>query len=230
MYNGVEGNSPASEQSAEQFQTQATTLPNVEDINKDNTLNEQERYFQYKVRLSPDHMNVGENYITDMYEAVDIPLENGTKGNVKWYQFKVPVQSPDLVVGNIQDFKSIRFMRMFLKNFDESVVLRFATLELVRGEWRKYYSNLLQPGEYIPDPNQSETSFDISTVSIEENGSRDPIPYVLPPDIDREINVGTTNYQRLNEQAMVLKVCNLLDGDARGTYKTTDFDFRQYKK
>jgi len=229
-YNGVEGNSPASEQSAEQYQTQATTLPNVEDINRDNTLNEQERYFQYKVKLTPEHMNVGENYITDMYEASDIPLENGKKGRVKWYQFKIPVQSPDKVVGNIQDFKSIRFMRMFLKNFDNPVVLRFATLELVRGEWRKYYSNLLAPGEYIPDPNQSETNFDISTVSIEENGSRDPIPYVLPPDIEREINVGTTNYQRLNEQAMVLKVCDLLDGDARGTYKTTDFDFRQYKK
>ncbi|MFH1121585.1 MAG: cell surface protein SprA [Bacteroidota bacterium] len=229
-YNGVEGNSPASEQSAEQFQTQATTLPNVEDINRDNTLNEQERYFQYKVRLIPGQMNVGENYITDIYEAKDISLENGKKGNVKWYQFKVPVQSPDQVIGNIQDFKSIRFMRMFLKNFENPVVVRMATLELVRGEWRKYYSNLLEPGEYIPDPNQSETNFDIATVSIEENGSRDPIPYVLPPDIEREINVGTTNYQRLNEQAMVLKVCNLLDGDARGTYKTTDFDFRQYKK
>ncbi len=230
MYNGVERNSPATEQSNEQFQTQATTLPNVEDINRDNTLNEQERYFQYRIDLEPDKMNVGENYITDVYTASDIPLENGKRGTVKWYQFKVPVQSPDVVVGNIQDFKSIRFIRMFLKDFEEEVVLRFATLELVRGEWRKYYSNLLTPGEYIPDPNQSGTEFDISTVSIEENGSRSPIPYVLPPDIEREINVGTTNYQRLNEQAMVLKVCNLLDGDARGTYKTTDFDFRQYKK
>jgi cell surface protein SprA len=230
MYNGAEGNSPATEQSNENFQTQATTLPNVEDINRDNTLNEQERYFQYKVNLAPEKMNVGENYITDIYTANDIPLENGKRGSVKWYQFKIPVQSPDVVVGNIQDFKSIRFIRMFLKDFEEEVVLRFATLELVRGEWRKYYSNLLAPGEYIPDPNQSQTAFDISTVSIEENGSRSPIPYVLPPDIEREINVGTTNYQRLNEQAMVLKVCNLLDGDARGTYKTTDFDFRQYKR
>jgi cell surface protein SprA len=229
-YNGMEGNSPATEQSNEDFQTQATTLPNVEDINRDNTLNEQERYFQYRVDLEPDKMNVGENYITDVYTATDIPLENGKSGTVKWYQFKIPVQSPDVVVGNIQDYKSIRFIRMFLKDFEEEVILRFATLELVRGEWRKYYSNLLTPGEYIPDPNQSGTEFDISTVSIEENGSRSPVPYVLPPDIEREINVGTTNYQQLNEQAMVLKVCNLLDGDARGTYKTTDFDFRQYKK
>ncbi|MHC1777151.1 MAG: cell surface protein SprA [Lentimicrobium sp.] len=228
-FNGVDGNSPASEQS-ETNDSQSTRNPNIEDINADNTLNEQERYFQYKVQLRRDRMNVGENYISDVYEAIDIPLENGTKGRVKWYQFKIPVQSPDQVIGNIQDFKSIRFMRMFLKDFERPVVIRMATLELVRGEWRKYYSNLLAPGEYIPDPNQSETKFDLSTVSIEENGSRVPIPYVLPPDIEREINVGTTNYQQLNEQAMVLKVCNLLDGDARGTYKTTDFDFRQYKK
>ncbi len=229
-YNGVEGNSPATEQTSQNYQTQATTLPNVEDINRDNTLNEQERYFQYKVRLDPNKMEVGQNYITDKFLAGDIPLENGKSGTVTWYQFKIPVQSPDKVIGNIQDFKSIRFMRMFLKNFERPIVLRFATLELVRGEWRKYYSNLLSPGEYIPNPNQSETTFDISSVSIEENGSRVPIPYVIPPDIEREINVGTTNYQRLNEQAMVLKVCDLLDGDARGSYKTTDFDFRQYKK
>ena len=228
-FNGVDGNSPASEQAAND-NSQSTRKQNVEDINGDNTLNEQERYFQYRVRLDPDRMNVGENYISDMYEATGIPLENGKTGQVKWYQFKIPVQSPDQVIGNIQDFKSIRFMRMYLKNFERPVVVRLATLELVRGEWRKYYSNLLSPGEYVPDPNQSETNFDISTVSVEENGSRVPIPYVLPPDIEREINVGTTNYSRLNEQAMVLKVCDLLDGDARGTYKTTDFDFRQYKK
>lgn len=230
-YNGVEGNSPASEQSNEEFQTQATTLPNVEDINRDNTLNEQERYFQYQVRLDPDNMQVGQNYIVDIQTPDEpIKLENGKTANVKWYQFRVPVQSPSKVIGNIQDFKSIRFMRMFLKNWDQEVVLRFATLELVRGEWRKYYDNLLSPGEYIPDPNQSLTSFDISSVNVEENTGRENVNYALPPDIEREINVGTTNLTELNEQSMVLKVCDLLDGDARGAYKTTDFDFRQYKR
>ena len=229
-FNGSDGNSPASEYDIEKYPTQATSIPNVEDLNRDNTLSDQERYFQYIVELKPDRMKIGENYITDIREATDIPLENGKRGSVNWYQFKIPVQTPDKVVGSIQDFKSIRFMRMFMKGFSQPTVCRFATLELVRGEWRKYYNNLLSDGEYIPDPNQNLTTFDISTVSIEENGSRSPIPYVLPPDIDREVNLGTTNYQRLNEQSMVLKVCNLMDGDARGTYKTTDFDFRQYKK
>lgn len=39
-------------------------------------------------------MVVGENYITDIYEATNIPLENGERGSVKWYQFKIPINDP----------------------------------------------------------------------------------------------------------------------------------------
>jgi cell surface protein SprA len=230
LYNSPDGNSPVNETNTTNSIGQRN--PNYEDLNNDNTLSDQERYFQYVVHLRPENMHVGQNYITDMYESGINPtfkLENGDPGGVKWYQFKIPVQQPDKVVGGIQDFKSIRFIRMFFKNWDTAVVCRFASLELERGEWRKYNNSLLTPGEYIPDPNQDGTTFDMSTLSIEENGSRIPIPYVVPPGIEREINVATTNYQQLNEQSMVLKVCNLLDGDARGAYKTTDFDFRDYK-
>ncbi|MFP4471096.1 MAG: cell surface protein SprA, partial [Bacteroidales bacterium] len=230
QYNGQEGNSPTDAQNPENYPTSATSLPNVEDINRDNTLSESERYFQYKVELDPTNMEVGQNYITDIYNAQGIRLPNGQVGEVKWYQFKIPVRDPDKIVGGIQDFQSIRFMRMFMKGFERPMVLRFATLELVRGEWRRYRYDLLSPGEYIPNDVQSETSFDILSVNIEENGKRTPIPYVIPPGIEREINLGTTNLQQLNEQSMVLRVCNLLDGDARGAYKTTDFDFREYGK
>jgi len=238
-FNGPEGNSIPRDLDAESYPTQATNIPNVEDLNRDNTLSQQERYFQYKVELKPDRMKVGENYITDKREATGIALEDGTTTSVNWYQFKIPIQTPDKVVGSIEDFKSIRFMRMFMKGFSSPTVCRFASLELVRGEWRKYYNSLLSDGEYIPDPNQNLTSFDISTVSVEENGSvtdnqlpidQRQIPYVTPPDIAREINYGTTDLTRMNEQSMALNVCNLMDGDARGTYKTTDFDFTQYKK
>lgn len=231
-FNGVDGNSPAKKQQTNPAYSEAATpKPNIEDINTDNTLNEQERYFQYHVKLDPDNMKVGQNFIVDIQTPRDpIKLENGKQADVRWFQFRVPIQSPSKVVGNIQDFKSIRFMRMFLKNWEQPVVLRFAKLDLVRGEWRKYYDNLLSPGEYNPDPNQSITAFDISSVNIEENKGRENVNYNLPPDIEREINVGTTNFTQVNEQSMVLKVCDLLDGDARGAYKTTDFDFRQYKR
>ncbi len=228
MFNGTEGNSPTDAQNPESYPTAATTMPNVEDINRDNTLSESERYFQYKVELDPNKMEVGQNFITDDYHAQGIRLPNGQIGDVHWYQFKIPVRDPQKIVGGIQDFQSIRFMRMFMKGFEDPMVLRFATLELVRGEWRRYRYDLLSPGEYIPNDIQSETQFDIAAVNIEENGKRYPIPYVLPPGIDREINLGTTNLQQLNEQSMVLRVCDLIDGDARGAYKTTDFDFREY--
>ncbi len=229
QYNGTDGNSPTSDQSSESYPTLATTLPNVEDINLDNTLSESERYFQYRIDLRADKMNVGENFITDIHPTT-VTLPNGNVANVKWYQFKVPVRDPDKVVGNIQDYTSIRFLRMFLRGFQREIVLRFATFELVRGEWRKYDKDLLYPGEYIPSDIQSQTSFDISTLSIEENGKRTPIPYVLPPEIDREINHGSTTLQKLNEQSLVLKVCDLIDGDARAAYKTTEFDFRRFGK
>ncbi|PKP04767.1 MAG: cell surface protein SprA [Bacteroidetes bacterium HGW-Bacteroidetes-6] len=228
-YNGVEKNSPTSEQSPETYPTSSTTLPNVEDINRDNTLNESERYFQYEIDLEPSKMNVGENYITDVFTASP-RLADGTTGSVKWYQFKIPVKDPDLVVGGIQDFKSIRFIRVLLKDFAEPVVLRFATLELARSQWRKYDNALLYPGEYIPSDDQNGTSFDISAVNVEENGSRTPIPYVLPPGIEREVGYGSTTMYEMNEQSLVLKACDLIDGDARAVYKTCDFDIRLYKR
>ena len=228
-FNNPEGNSPASDQNIESYPTAATSLPNIEDINYDNTLSEAERYFQYEIDLDQVKMNIGENYITDIYEATSHQLPNGNFKITKWYQFKIPINKPDQVVGNIQDFKSIRFLRMFMNGFQRPVVLRFATLELVRGEWRRYNHSLL-PGEAsVPIDLQSQTTFDVSAVNIEENGKRYPVPYVVPPGIEREINIATTDIIRRNEQSMVLKVDQLEDGDARGVYKTTDFDFRQYK-
>ncbi len=231
-YNGPDGNSPENVEGGDQYYSGNTRQPNVEDINNDNTLSESERYFQYKIILKPNKMNVGENYITNIYEAVGIQLANGEPGSVKWYQFKIPVRNPDKVMGSINDFKSIRFMRMFFKEFSKPVVLRFATLDLVRGEWRRYpvSEDLLAPGEYMPTSSSNATTFDLSAVNIEENGSRTPIPYVIPPGIERETYTGTTNLTRLNEQSMVMKVCELVDGDAVAAYKTADFDFRQYKR
>ncbi len=229
-FNGPEGNSPTDAQNQENYPTAATTLPDVEDLNRDNTLSEAERYFQYEIELDPAKMEVGQQYITDVYLAQGIQLPNNKVTSTKWYQFKVPISQPDRAVGGITDFRSIRFMRLFMKDFERPVVLRFATFELVRGEWRKYQNSLLAAGEYIPDDIQALTTFDVSTLNIEENGFRQPIPYVIPPGIEREINLGTTNLIRLNEQSMVMNVCNLIDGDARAAYKTTDFDFRQYKK
>ena len=226
-FNGVEGNSPSDTQRTESYTTSNTTLPDGEDINSDNTLSESERYYQYEITLDPSKMEVGQNHIADIYEATNIALANGEPGRVKWYQFRVPIKQPDKVIGNIEDFSSIRFMRMFVREFQNPIVLRFATLDLVKGEWRTYTQSIQAPGEYQPNDVSNATNFDISAVNIEENGRRSPVPYVIPPGIAQEQIVGTTAVTKLNEQSLQLTIQNLVDGDARAVYKTADFDLRQ---
>ena len=234
FFNGMEGNSPTSEQFTESYSTSATTRPNIEDINNNNNLDFRESYFQYSVNLNPaevDPANVGNNYITNVFET-NVATPDGTTKTIRWYQFKIPIREPENIVGDIADFKSIRFMRMYLKGFNKEVVLRFAKLELVRGEWRKFSGSLLSPGDF-QGTDEDETTFDISGVNVEENSSKTPVNYIIPPGIDREINPNPStgsNLQQLNEQALVLDVCNLQDGDARAAYKIMDIDIRRYKR
>jgi len=224
-FNGLEGNSATAEQSTEPYPTQSTSLPDVEDINLDNTLNESEAYFQYKVSLRKQDFQIGRNYVTDA-----IVGKNDQGDPVTWYQFKVPIYEPEKVIGSIQDFKSIRFIRMFLKGFGEPVIMRFATLELVRGEWRKYNLSLLEGGEQLSTPEYTRGKFEVSAVSIEENGSRYPVNYVLPPGIVRTTDPSNPQMIQKNEQAIELKVTDLEDGDARAAYTNQRIDMRQYKR
>jgi cell surface protein SprA len=227
-YNGMQGNSPTTEMSdtanALGYPTIASNFPDIEDINQDNNLSESEAYFQYRVSLRQnDLQNVGSNFITNKQV-----YQNGTKTET-WYQFKVPIREFEKRVNGIQDFRSIRFMRIYMKGFDEPVVLRFARLEFVRGEWRRYFQDLTQPGLSVQtDPNL--TSFNIAALNIEENAQRQPINYVVPPGIDREIDPSQVYQRQMNEQSLVLEVCNLQDGDARAAYRNVQFDVRTYKK
>lgn len=226
-YNGMQGNSATPEMSdtmnAEKYTTAATNMPDLEDINQDNNLSESEAYFQYHVSLRPSDMVVGQNFITNVQV-----YQNGNKTE-RWYQFKVPIREPERTVNGIRDFRSIRFMRMFLNNFDEEVVLRFARLEFIRGEWRRYLLDLTQPGEGVQvDPNLTE--FNIGAVNVEENDQKTPIKYEVPPGIVREIDPSQPYQRQMNEQSLVLNVCNLQDGDARAAYRNVQFDVRTYKK
>ncbi len=229
-YNGMENNSRVTTTTPES----ATQTPNVEDINRDNNLSTVESYYQYHISLKPGDFsagvgNTGNPYITNVFSTTGQNIKNGTAKPIIWYQFKVPIKSPESKIGSIDNFQSIRFMRMFFKNVDKPIILRFARLELVRGEWRKYGFDLLQPGIYIPNDDAS-TLFDVSAVSIEVDGSKQPVNYVLPPNINREINAASANLVALNEQSLSLTVCNLQDGQARAAFKNTELDVRSYKK
>ena len=224
-YSNPEDNSPEGSTLA------GTSQPDVEDVNRDYNQNAFEQFFEYKVHLTPADMVVGKNYIVDVVDPT-VGLPNGTTQQIKWYQFKIPIR--DLAaengvdnIGDIEGFNTINFVRMFMTNFGQPITLRFAKLEFLRGEWRKY--NLaLNPTVCFGCA--QNTTFDVTTVNLEENGNRSPINYVIPPGISQEVNVGSTTLQHLNEQSLALKVCDLYDGDARAAYKNLQLDLRSYKK
>ena len=223
-YNGTEGNSLSSEDVDDSQYQSGRSVPDVEDINEDNTLNEYERYFQYHVSLRPEDLVVGSNYITDVRETT-VTTRDGNKQEVRWYQFKIPLNDYEKTVGSISDFSTIRFIRMYMAGFHNTTHLRFATLELVRGEWRTYDYSLNSHGD-VP----AEGNLDVSVVNIEENAGRTPVNYVLPPGVTRIVDPGQSQAVQLNEQSMSLEISDLQAGDARAVYKNTSLDLRTYKR
>ena len=225
--NSPQGNSPIA--AANSTSTTAFTLyPDQEDLNRDNTLNELEEYFEYEVKLDPQNLVVGQNHITDVREFVP-PITNAK--SEKWYLFRIPVSEYNSKIGNIPDFKSIRFIRMYMNGFEDSVVCRFAKLELVRNNWRQFAYTLDTTGLYNPIPASSPTSINVLAVNLEENSSRSPVRYVIPPGIQRVQELSNNGVNILqNEQALSLQICDLRKQDSRGVFKTLNLDLRQYRK
>jgi cell surface protein SprA len=228
-FNNTEGNSPTAGLSEESFPTTATTVPDAEDVNKDQTMNTIDAYYQYKVSLNAADLVVGKNNIVD--KKTVLRTSGSVSKNITWYQFRIPIAS-GTPIGPISDFNSIRFMRMFLTKFKTPVVLRFGQLQLVRADWRRYTKNL-HGG--IADPSDDLDSnelnnFSIGVVNIEENDARKPIPYVLPPGIVREQLQGTTSIQYQNEQSLSVVVKDLQANETRAVYKNTISDLRMFKK
>jgi cell surface protein SprA len=232
-YNGTEGNSPVDVSDSNRG---STTIPDVEDINRDNTMTEANAYYEYKVEMRPG-MTVGSNYITDITPVITIRTEDSPDGVVRkarWIQFKIPVSQPTSTVGSISDFRSIRFMRMFMTGFTKPITLRFGTLDLVRGEWRRY-ENSFQLADTNPD--DDNTNFDVLAVNIEENAQRVPIHYISPPGVVREQSGLANQVINQNEQSLSLRVNGtpagtggLEVGDSRAVFKNVDVDMRQYGK
>ena len=227
FFNGTEGNSADVEASGEAFPTSLTHLPDREDINDDNTLNEHERYFEYKIAIRPHAMQIGQNFITEIAER-EVRLPNGTVETVRWYQFKIPVRAGTPRGQGTPSLRSIRFIRMYMTDFEEKMTLRFGTLDLVRGEWRQFTQNdALRPPGFVP---ATEGTLDISAVNIDENSTRTPVNYVMPPGVTRQTTPGQPQIIPQNEQAMVLRVHDLAPGDARAAFRRMSLDMRQYKR
>ena len=221
--NNPNGNSVDAEHSPEKYSTAYKNTPDVEDINQDYTLSEYEKYYQYHVRIAPEAMAVGSNYIVDKRTA-SVKTRDGNVSDVDWYLFRIPIDQYEKREGGISDFSSIRFMRVYLTGFDKPVVLRLGTFNLVHGEWRSYEQAL-----YAGKAPDASGSLSVSAVNFEENNEKTPVNYVIPPGVSRVIDPGQQQILQNNEQALAITVKNLATGDARAVYKNTTLDLRRYR-
>ncbi len=224
LFNNTQGNSPTLNQSTEAFPTSATTYPDVEDINRDQTMNTVESYFEYKISMNRNDLVVGQNFIVDKKDT-PITLENGNTQTATWYQFRIPIRSGGTPVNGITDFNSIRFIRMVMSRFKMPVVLRFGEIDLVRGDWRRY-TRTLDPTIVPAQPLAADelNSFEVGVVNIEQNESR----YILPPGIVRERLQGSTTVQQQNEQSVAMIVNDLEPDKTRAIFKNITIDLRRY--
>ncbi|TNJ41942.1 cell surface protein SprA [Tamlana fucoidanivorans] len=233
-YNGVQGNTPDSFSNTDRG---ANTQPDVEDINRDNTMNTIDSYFEYELELTRQNLPTSQSdfenlpetnplkkFLRDFKER-DRQLPNGDVAQkVRWYQFRIPVEGPHVKeVGGITDLRSVRFARIYLKEFQEPTVFRFGTLDLVRSDWRRF---TLPLDKNDPDPDDPQTEFTVGIIGTLENDGR----YQSPPGIEPERLFNNNTVVRQNEQSLVVKVCGLEPEDSRGVFKNINIDMRQYKK
>ena len=223
-FNNTEGNSPPSEGNT-RYDKSAKTTPDVEDINQDYTLDEYEKYFEYHISLRPQDMAVGRNHITDM-RTYRTKLRNGNTESVNWYKFRVPIDGYEKIVGGIRDFTSLRFMRIYMTGFSEPVIVRLATMELIRGTWRSYDQPIYSAMNKAPKVSGSMV---VASVNIEENGDRKPVNYTMPPGISRVLDPSQPQLRQDNEQAMSLQITGLEPNEARAVYNKTNLDLRKYE-
>ncbi len=223
-FNNPDGNSPVQVTDTNRG---STTLPDVEDIDRDLTMNTVNSYYEYRIDIKPN-TTINDKYVTDIKEGVTPELPNGDQLNRRWIQYKIPLSDFTDDVGGITDFRSISFMRMYMTGFNSPTVLRFATLDLVRGDWRTYTKSL-QDDDEDNNPDDDGTTLDVNAVNIEENSSRVPIPYVSPPGVVREQLNNNNTIIRQNEQSLSLVVEGLEAQDSRGVFKNINVDIRQYK-
>ena len=234
-YNGTQGNSPIDVGDTNRG---STTLPDVEDINKDNTMNTIDAYFKYQIPIGPNAVP-GTGYVVDARYNERESMEEGTTPR-RWLLYKIPVKSATDSVGGINSIRSIRFMRMVVAGFRRDVTLRFGALDLVRSEWRRYENALDTETDNSNDEATSFTGFDVTSLNIQENAQRSPVNYVSPPGVQREQLYSNNAVINQNEQALSLRVyatnastgndAGLEPGDSRAVFKNVNVDMRQFKK
>jgi cell surface protein SprA len=217
-FNNPQGNAPSPDDTG--IQERGNPIPDKEDLNRNWSLDQGESFFEYELKvknLGGEIDTLATPYITDEVTTVN-PT---TQIDEKWYRFRIPLKD-GIKVNNIQDFRSIQFIRMYMAGFETQKTFRLAEFQFIRNQWRKLDD--CQTGF------DGKLDFSIDKVSIEENSGRVPFPYVLPKGIKRERVFSSFSNVLQDERALSIKFNDLPGGCAATIYKLTQFDMRVFDK
>nr|WP_255727742.1 cell surface protein SprA [Rhodohalobacter sulfatireducens] len=178
-----------------------TNRPNTEGLVNPSTVSLTNAYFQYEVDLNPAddaNLEIGSpgTFIIDR-----VP---GSRQQDRWYQVRIPLSEFKRKIGDINDFQNITYIRIWMSGYEQPFTLRFATLEFVGSQWRQ--------DEEINDVSDPTAEMRISSLNIEENSNRRPIPYRQPEGAIRAENRASQLQSLQNEQSIVMDVNNLSPG------------------
>ncbi len=195
-----DGNTPESSSSSDK--TAITLKPDTEGLVSSSSIQQSNSYYQYEIDFNPadeQQLQIGSegSYIVDKVSSIS-PVTNK---EVSWYLVRVPISDFKRKFGEVESFQNISYMRMWMSGYERPFTLRFATFEFIGSQWRKV-------AELTESPNTLD-NFEVSTINIEENASREPFPYRQPDGSIRALNRGAQVQALENEQSLVLSVENL---------------------
>jgi Motility related/secretion protein len=178
--------------------------PDTEDLNKTDNVNNPNSYFQFEINIDPTN---------NPYVVGD------GGGNPQWHQYKIPLSEFTKSYGTAT-FTDIRFARMWITGISDSVRLTMYDINLTGNQWVKQ--------------NKTDTTYNITTVSIEENPQIYSSP--VPGDVLRQTIRGQNNIDtKSNEQSLSMEVFNLTNGVRKIARKDFSaipinlFNYRQIK-
>ncbi len=184
-------------------------LPDTEDLNINSAADIDNSYFQYELPLSPTALDS----LARPERVNDYVVTETANG---WYQIRIPIRDFSRQVGNIQDFSLIESIRVWTTGHDNPITLRFPTFELVGAQWQK--SEAVSRERDLPgDMMRDQTRLSVSSINNEENSNT-----YAPPNgtIISQIRTNTATTQNAREQAMALRVENLVPGKQQAIFKT----------
>lgn len=199
LYGYTDGNTPANTNDDKQA---ITNRPDTEGLITPSIVQQNNSYFQYEMELNPADFSSLEPGAPGTFIVDQIP---GQRQQDRWYQVRIPLDEFIRKVGDIENFQNVSYIRVWLSGYEEPFTLRFATFELVGSQWRD--------AENVNAGQPSLPEFDISSINIEENSRRRPIPYRQPNGAIRATNRSQQRQTIANEQSIVIDAQNLGPGE-----------------